>query len=183
MSTPCLTVFATREFDGYEVVETGHFFRKFDGHPETHGQELKRMLNGKHYRVTFELMADVFKGLLGLLSRPEHSSQFCLVEPNDPNIFVEYVYILSLKNSQGEMPRGGSWTGQHLVHLVVKKADGGDPQSGSVLYSGKLDDYVPADGETEVTNTAEEKATRHKPQSETTPKSGKQLGLDGIGER
>jgi hypothetical protein len=146
MSTHCLTLFTTCEFDGYEENEVGHLWRKFDGDPEVHGQALKELLQGKTFSVAFELIAHVYHGLPAMLGTPDyrkHNWQYCIVRPDDPDIYVNYVYILSLQNPDGEMPRGGPHDGQYAVHLTVKQAAHGDTEDAEVLYSGPIDQYDP----------------------------------------
>jgi hypothetical protein len=118
---------------------------------------LKELLQGKSFSVAFELIAYVYHGLPAMLGSPDyrkHTWQYCIVRPDDPDIYVHYLYILSLQNPGGEMPRGGPHVGQFAVHLTVKQAAHGDPEDAEVIYSGPIDQYDPNEDWDEVCNYA-----------------------------
>ena len=138
MSTHALTVFRTQEFDGANVANVSHIWRKLDGYPTCHGRELVRILSGREFMSISELIAETWSGLLAQAVKRESYWQYCPVL-HSQRAQAEWQYSLSLRDQDGEMPRGGPcMAGPFVVWLEVK-------YSRKKVYEGPLDEYVAND--------------------------------------
>ena len=139
MSTHALTSYFSRELDGENLEEVGHFWRKFDGHPTGHGYDLKRVLQARQFETLWELVGAVTNGLRKNIRGKNYNWMFVPVDPHTtPHLSAEFSYELSLVDQDGGMPRGGAWGLPYDVRVVVK-------QKGQTLYDGLLNDYIPED--------------------------------------
>jgi len=138
MSTHALTVLRTREWDGENVANVSHIWRKYDGYPTCHGGELVRILSGKEFISSSELIAETWSGLVTLAPNRENNWQFCpVLHSQRPP--AEWHYSLSLRNKVGELPRGGPlMPGPFHVWLKVR-------HKRKIIYDGPLAKYVPDD--------------------------------------
>jgi hypothetical protein len=152
MSTHALTVYISREYDG-DTHDLGHLWRKFDGYPETHGADLKRLIGDRQYTSLWELMCAVSQ----LDVKVEGVNFNWMLLPVDPRVMdveAQFVYYLSLVDDQGQLSRGDMWRESYNVHLTVK-------EEGRTLYHGLLRNYTPG----ETSNTGSQTSADHNPEA------------------
>jgi hypothetical protein len=167
MSTHALTVFRTREFDGTNTVNVSRIWRKFDGHPTSHGRDLLQALSATEFSSISQLVAATWQGLLELQARPEFDWQFCPVL-HSQRPYARWRYSLSLRDGAGEMPRGGPcMAGPFTVWLQVEHLR-------RTVYDGPISEYVPNDDPSQDEQDPEPKPS---PQQPAEPDDPNQLRL------
>lgn len=167
MGTTALTVFRTREFDGTNTANVSLIWRKFDGHPTSHGRDLLQALAAREFSSISQLVTATWQGLLELQARPEFDWQFCPVL-HSQRPAAEWWYSLSLRDGDDEMPRGGPcMAGPFAVWLEVR-------HNRRTLYDGPISKYTPNDDPSQDEHDPE---TKPPPQQPAEPDDPDQLRL------
>ena len=155
MSTPCVTIIRTSDFDGTPT-NINWLNVRFDGYPTGYIPIVQQILRAKLYGSSVELLSDLLSGVLSHIKNKGARKGLSLVwsvnvvPPElavDPApLFLYWLYREEVaENLQGNFDSRENPRPARVMIEVFQVAEIGKLTPGRCLYTGPLDDYVPVD--------------------------------------